>query len=500
MCPSLAREPFLDRAWGPADLDAAAEFWLSLYEAAAKAQRFGENPVHRTELRLRGFPRDDADRLATLFAARAAEADFGEPVVSRPDPDTLSLASRARDGGDAPPVGLGLPALAGAEFDGLVVEVRFTVRDRKGKAASTLVLVGESRGGAFVLKAVWRAGVSRWDEELVRYARWADEEKFLAALDEFRRSGAAPARLAKKLFPPRGADRFVALMQWAVLTPLGKPRLAGLAARAIVLAGLSAGGGALGYWLWETRQVLPLAPVVMVATIATILFLFFLLAEQRVWSIGFAQHRALYAEFDQESPKLVPLTSTESARVAADPYARKYEADLLAAGFTFLGEARLEPAAVGEVVFRVFAAPDGLTYLTVGHQWTNRLQSGNEFRFWPAFVSFGCHTFLSGGGYVASLNGPRHGYRRKRTGPECLVRVFPEENDPVVLARLHAEVAGKLIAETGHPPLRHARFEDYVRLQNALSDEERRLHADRPYTLGDHVRWYLQLPRREYRG
>ena len=44
------------------------------------------------------------------------------------------------------------------------------------------------------------------------------------------------------------------------------------------------------------------------------------------------------------------------------------------------------------------------------------------------------------------------------------------------------------------------RFEEYIRLQNGLLDEERRQHADDPYTLGDHLHWYLQIPRRVYRG
>ena len=63
---SLAREEFLDRVWDPADLDAVAEFWMRLYESVSKAHRFAPVPEHQTEIRLRGFPRADADRLAGL--------------------------------------------------------------------------------------------------------------------------------------------------------------------------------------------------------------------------------------------------------------------------------------------------------------------------------------------------------------------------------------------------------------------------------------------------
>jgi hypothetical protein len=107
---------------------------------------------------------------------------------------------------------------------------------------------------------------------------------------------------------------------------------------------------------------------------------------------------------------------------------------------------------------------------------------------------------LTGGGYAASMNGPSYGYRRKLTGPECLSRIFPNEDDPIVLASLHAEAVAKFAAESAHAPMRHVRFEDYLRLQSMLTEEERRLHVDDVYSLGDHLRWYLQLPRREYRG
>jgi hypothetical protein len=500
MTPSLAREQFLDRIWGAADLDAVGEFWLKLYESAAKASSFAPTPTHQIELRLSGFPRAGVDQLSALFTARASASDFGFPRISQLDPDTLSLRSPPFDGNDAPPAGLGLPNVSDDAFDGLVLEIRFSARDGRGKGSSTLVLAGELRAGSFLLKSARRVGHSTWDDELASFTPWPDEAAFLAALDEFRSSSAVPEKLARKLFPPRGVDRFTSLVVSLLLVPLGKPRLAGLLVRAVVLAGLLTACGLGCVWLWEAGRHLMLAPIVLMTIIVSWLSLTFVRIESRMWRFGYSQLNALYSEFDQESPKLVPLTHAESAVAETDPLVRKYTADLTAAGFVLLGDARFVPENIGDVFFRIFGAPDGTTYLAVVYQSSNTLDAGKVYRFWPAFTSFSCHTYLRGGGSASSMNGPRHGYRRKRSGPECQVRVFPELKDPVAFAHLHAEAVAKFAADTGNPPLRQARFEEFVRLQNGLLDEERRLYADRPYTLGDHLHWYLQMPRREYRG
>ena len=119
---------------------------------------------------------------------------------------------------------------------------------------------------------------------------------------------------------------------------------------------------------------------------------------------------------------------------------------------------------------------------------------------WPAVVVLIADTLFPDGGRVGSVNGRHLGYRQKRTGPESVFRVFPDETDPRELVRRHAAVAAAVADETGRTPLRHERFDLYVRRQEGLHEEERRLYADNPYSWGDHLRWYLQVPRREYRG
>ena len=73
-------------------------------------------------------------------------------------------------------------------------------------------------------------------------------------------------------------------------------------------------------------------------------------------------------------------------------------------------------------VFRVFYAPDGVTYLTLVFSFATTPDPSEGFRTWPAAVSFLAHTFFADGGYAASVNGRSNGYRRKRTGPEVLAQ------------------------------------------------------------------------------
>src|SRR5436189_10721 len=76
MLPHLIRKQLLDRTWDSADLDAAAEFWLRLYEAAAKKQGFTATPSHRVEVRLRGFARPALPALQDELCRRVASSDL----------------------------------------------------------------------------------------------------------------------------------------------------------------------------------------------------------------------------------------------------------------------------------------------------------------------------------------------------------------------------------------------------------------------------------------
>jgi hypothetical protein len=503
MVPHLTRPQFLDRAWSADDLNAVAEFWLRLYEVAARPHGFAASPDHVTEIRLRGVPRADADRVAGEFTRRAAGSDFGFPRVDRPDPDTLTFTTDRLEGGESPPTGLGLPVLDSGAFDGLMVEFRLTATGAQGSlfgttVAITLVLVGEVRAGVFVLKTLWRSGSSEWEDELCWHAVWPSQDEFLAALEAYRDTGAVPAGLAKNLFPPRGADRVGHWVVRLVRVPLDKPRLKGLVLRWLIFAVIF---GLIGWGIWaavEDESWFWLLPLGVLAVWFGWLFWEFLKGEARLWFVGYSQFHTMFTRIYEESPRLIPLQPPEVAALEQNAYVRKYTADLRAAGFTTAGDLRIGLAAIGDGVFRVFLAPDGVTYLMVLFHFATSTEPGEGFRNWPAALSLMAHTFYTDGGRAASINGRANGYRRKRTGPECQTRVFPDEYDPVQFVQLHTDAAAKFAAETGRTAVRHERFEQFLRRQEALQDEERQLCSDSPYTWGDHLRWYLQSPRRVY--
>src|SRR5262249_49539617 len=256
----LIRKQFIDRWWDAADLDAAAEVWLRLYEEAARANGVAYTPVHPTEIRLRGFPPAAAHTPRKDLAARVAGSDFPAPEVDLPDPDTLVLASGEVRGEEQAPAGLGLPALAAEPFDGLLAEIRFRVVGdegkvlRKVKIESTLVLVGELRGDRFLLKGAWRSGPFGWEDRLAWAGGWPGPDAWLTGFDEFRESGEVPTALAKRLFIVRGADRIGGMVVKMLHVPLDRPRLRGLLTRAAVFAVLLSLLGLAVYGVVSARR------------------------------------------------------------------------------------------------------------------------------------------------------------------------------------------------------------------------------------------------------
>jgi hypothetical protein len=502
----LIRKQFADRSWDAADLDAAAEFWLRLYEEAARARGL---PVaeHATEVRLRGFPRHAGDALVKELARRVAASDFHDPEVGLTDPDTLSVSSGLTPDDQQQPVGLGLTVLAGEPFDGLLAEFRFRVTAtpgglfRRSKVQATLVLVGELRGGRFLLRAVWRSGNTGWEDDMMWSVAWSNEADWFAAFDEFRASGEVPTALAKKVFVTRGDDRAGRLIIRLIRVPLGKPRLGGLLVRLLVFAAIF---GAIGYAIHRLAGAgwwFPMAVYGMLGLTAAWVFSFFVRNEARLFFGGYGQFRALYTRLYEDSVRLVVLAraEAEASPELANPLARKHTADLAAAGFTHAGDMRMTGGGPGGV-FRVFYAPDGTTYLTLFFYTLSSPDPAEAFRAWPAAEAVAAHTFYPDGARATSVSGRLLGYRRKRTGPETAVRVFPDDIDPQEFVQRHAAMAAAFADETGGSSLRHERFDLYVRRHEAINEEDRRLYADSPYTWGDHLHWYLQSPRRAYRG
>lgn len=502
----LIRKEFLDREWAASDLDAAAEFWLRLYESAARSQGFTATPAHAIEIRLRGFPRRDGSALCQELCRRVATSDIPAPEVDLHDPDTLVLTSGEIPGSESPPYGLGVPLLAGAPFDGLMAEVRVQAIGReghivrRGKVESTLVMIGELRGGKLLVKALWRTGSAGWEDELNWDAVWVEQEAFLAGLERFRESETIADKFAKKLFLTRGADRLVNWIVRLIYVPLGKPRLAGLILRLFIFAAILIPIGLGAYWAIDTERWFALAILVLWFWWVVWLAWSFLRNESQLWFTGFSQFHRRFSQLYEESVKVAPLADSEAAARLDQPWARKYTADLEAAGFTLAGDLRCEPELAGPGIVRVFLAPDGATYLNLFFSLATDSDPERSFQLWPGAVVLVAGTYFPGGGRVLSTNGKHLGYRKKLSEPQTVTRVFHDAEEPLDFMRRHLAVVEEYAKEYGRPPLRHERWEVYVRRQNEAQEEERLLYGERPYTRGDHWHWYIQRPRREYRG
>ena len=150
-------------------------------------------------------------------------------------------------------------------------------------------------------------------------------------------------------------------------------------------------------------------------------------------------------------------------------------------------------------MIRIFHVPDGHSYLKLLLQMTSGGEPKTAMQFWPASVVFLAHTFFTEEGRLASVNGPSGGYRRKRTGANQRGRVFMDAVEPIDFAQRHMAAAAQFARDSGAAALPQEPLDQYLRRQNALHEEERQHYVDRPYTWGDHLHWYLQRPRREYR-
>lgn len=507
MTPNLIRKQFLDRWWDAADFDTAAEFWLRLYEEAARAQGFTDTPVHNTAIRLRGFPRHAAGDLLKELANRVAASDFPAPEADQPDPDTLVISSGELGGEEQAPAGLGLPVVGGPAFEGLMVEFRFRVVGDEGKSlrrvelASTLVLVGELRDGRFLLKGAWRSGSHEWEDKLAWAGGWAEQDAWLAAMDRFRETGDVPRDLGKKLFVPRSADFIGGAVVKMIHVPLGKPRLGGLVRRAAGFAAVFVVLGLAIWWAVVGERWFLVGILVLVSWPVAWLAWAFARGEWRLVISGHRDFHRVYSRLTTEPVRHMALTRAETDIRFANPWLQKYTADLEAAGFRYAGDLRIEPEEVsGDGLFRAFLAPDGVTWVAVMFHFGMPTDSPMFHRTWPAAVAFLAYTFFADGGYASSVSGRTNGYRRKLTGAEHKSSVFPDEEDPIAFVRLHAAAARRFAEETGRRPLGVQPFDWFVRRQEEMYEEERRLRQGEPYTWGDHLRWCLQSPRREYRG
>ena len=499
---ALLRPDFRPELWSEADLDAAADHWLWLFEGAATTAT--RSADHRTELRLRGFPRAAGDAVAATLAARLPDAD-----ITRPDPDTFAAVGRAVAMDAAPPPGLGVPRLAGPPFDGLYAEVRFTAtaRKRSGKsvAAGTLVLAGELGPDGFTLYTVWGEAGSTILNAVLTAVPWPREAAWREGFEAFRdgSSTTTGARdFATAVFTEPRADRVANAYIWLLTTPpAGKPRgastLARLAANfAVGVVGVAFTFIMLGSPDSATATALGLAGFA-VSFLPLTLFLKRFCGEwssaKRVMTDTF---RRLYAG----SPRIAPADATAAAHFLGNPYARKAVADWQAVAPRRAPDATLSNSGGLEAGLCLFHAPDKSTLVSLLALVRSSGPKGSPgSQLWPALVAPTLTTRFPGGGVAVTVTNPVMAFRRKLSGPESVTRVHLGVTDPVELLAKHAELCREYAERTGLAPLPAIGFDEYARWQRESSEDSKRIYEHNPVTWSDAFVLLMGYVRRAYR-
>ncbi|MBN9121588.1 MAG: hypothetical protein J0I06_20975, partial [Planctomycetes bacterium] len=154
MIRTIAREKFVNRTWTVPVLDDLGAYWSDLCRMTCGVGPAGWKPKHAIELRISGFPRAAGPAIRDALNHR-----YWAPgvTVTAPNPDEFVVQWKPTERED-PPAGLGLPLLTKGPFEGLIVEIRFAVANRRRALTSTttsgwtLVVLGELRNRALIAK------------------------------------------------------------------------------------------------------------------------------------------------------------------------------------------------------------------------------------------------------------------------------------------------------------------------------------------------------------
>ncbi|HSQ56872.1 MAG TPA: hypothetical protein VLM40_14110, partial [Gemmata sp.] len=484
--------------WGVQELDEVARFWKHLYEEAASEFGYSVDPPHprfSLEIQLSGFPLGQAESLSARLETSANVWQFPRSVIEFRGSETLAICTAKLFKFSEMPSGLGLHMLADAAFQGLTVKIELALIGGwlSIDLPMVLILVGELRRGEFLLKALWWSHAEDLPavERVCRQRPMRGEQEWMRAFDRFRKTGFVPNAALRFFAPPTGPSYTKWLYTNLVNARFAPGRFPGLLVRFAVYFSLSVAlpllllqydHGKAGSWFWLIVLALP-APALLVL---------FIVNEALLLST-YCQTRRQYDKQFKRPPSLAIRSPEEPSSVDDDPAVKKYTADLLAQGFTLMGDVVDGAVAQPTALYRTFRLPDGETYFVL----TCRFD-----QTWPGSIQFQGRTLLDDGGRVdtvAAENG-RYLYLRYPVASGVLSRYAPRITNPIELCSIHKDTVAEFSRLTNLFPVRQLSFEKFALLQKAVIEGEYAYYCVHPYSLRDHLRWCLQWPRREQRG
>lgn len=505
MLRSLARYQFVDRVWDQSDLDNLAKFWLCMYDAAKHSPQSTPELEQTLELRLRGFTRSKSEVVVNKLRFRVAGVST-DVEVEFVDPDTLRATWKPRGGDQLPVRGLGIPTLVDEPFEGLIVEIQFTVIKRSSKASAaglgaTLGIIGELHNGNIAVKSVGSYLPFPKEEEVWETSN-AKEDALLSAFSRFCHRRKINRDLARAIFnrPPvdrpaeavaAGLSRFGLLL---VETPFGRPRLPGLLIRLtlVVVAWLV-------FVLVLQNVFRPGEPgwhacLGFVGGPLVIYTLVFIGLESKRLFLDYRENCGEIEKHFQTVNRYVVVPLGEAGRWLCDPVVRKMTAEILEAGFVHAGDITTVPTKRAVVVHRTFYAPDGVTYLVLEFQFAGRSIDLGRWVIWPANLnSILCQTFDATGHRFETINSAPDSAPEKRKYPTANCLLLPKSTFSLDLFRVHAEEMREWATETKATIIRHEPLDKLITRQEAIEREILKDYRAKPYSWRDHIRWYLQL-------
>ena len=393
-----------------------------------------------------------------------------------------------------PFAGLGVQSLVGETFEGMQVEIRYTVTEKPARTnrstlfGATLVIVGECCELGVAVKSIWI------DPPLIMDANaWQGpspwEDQLLAAFDAYRNYDKVDSTLANHLYHPGQQEASDRLVNWLAV-PFGQPRLGRLFLRCAVLTAYTS---IIAFIVFMVVQGPPRRYAILFFVGLGLAPLYrFIVNEYNHLFPALNARRAWYEEYFRRSPRYEVVPPTDPKPWLRDAYFRKLAAEVLEAGFVHAGDVVTFPAESADIIHCTFLAPDGVSYLVLRFQFA--VGSGTErLCVWPANCVTLCQTFDSKGRCFETLNCETVLSSLNRADPATNRLIFPPDVHPLAVFDGHSEAVIHWAKESKASLCPHGAFNQFVARQTALFDHERQIYQEHPYCWRDHIRWYLQL-------